>query len=136
MKFYQPSEIPGDPEIFLTGVIELFANYPADIVERAVGVTTGIPGQFKFCPRLAEIKEFMDGLCPEPRTYALLPAGPPTVEPAKPNTTKTKRYSYGEFLDWAKENGRPWRPIGRSETRAPPMPKPPLAPPKSLDDEF
>ena len=61
--FYPAPEV-GNPETFLTGVIELFSVYPPEIIERAISVVHGIPSRFKWMPRISEIREFLDNMMP------------------------------------------------------------------------
>ncbi len=58
--FYHEQELAANPEIFLAGVVELFCNYPPRIVERAISPAFGLPAKFKFPPRIAEIREFLE----------------------------------------------------------------------------
>jgi hypothetical protein len=59
-RFYPDAKTMGDGEIFLAGVVELFCHYPAQIVERCVSPVHGLPATFKFYPRIAEIREFLE----------------------------------------------------------------------------
>lgn len=61
-EFCPPQDVANDPRVFLAGVVELFEHYPAEIVERAVSVVHGLPSKYKFAPRIAEIKEFLENL--------------------------------------------------------------------------
>jgi hypothetical protein len=49
-----------DPELFLTGLIELMSSYPDWVQERSLSAVNGLPAKFKFLPTLAEIKEELD----------------------------------------------------------------------------
>ncbi len=99
--FYHEQELAANPEIFLAGVVELFCNYPSEVVERAISPAFGLPAKFKFPPRLAEIKEFLDELNPKQsqRSYPILPRDSPLPKFER----KPQHVSYGEF---------PSRPIG------------------------
>lgn len=59
--YFHPIET-GDARWFLAGVIELFARYPQVVVDRALDVSIGLPGKYKFWPRISEIKEMLDDL--------------------------------------------------------------------------
>lgn len=50
----------GNPEIVLAGIVMVFQQYPAQIVERAVSPVHGLPRRHKFMPRIAEIAEFLE----------------------------------------------------------------------------
>jgi len=56
MGFY-PQSAASDPQIFMTGMIELLAAYPAIIIENLCSVISGIPAKYKFLPSIAELKE-------------------------------------------------------------------------------
>lgn len=90
--YFYPAQDVGNPEIFIAGVIELFERYPIEVLERAASAADGIPSKFKFIPRIAEIKDFLDGLLPKapaPRTY-------PVFEKL-PAPDKSARPTYGEL---------------------------------------
>jgi hypothetical protein len=53
---FYPRSSASDPEIFMTGVIQLFASYPRSVIEAALSPVSGIPAKFKFLPSLAEIR--------------------------------------------------------------------------------
>jgi hypothetical protein len=56
------SKIPArEPQIFMTGMIELMAIYPTWVVERLPSAVNGIPSLCKFCPQVSEVKEICDG---------------------------------------------------------------------------
>lgn len=59
---FYPRSAASDPEIFMTGLVELFASYPAYLTERFLSVTTGIPGRFKMLPSIAEIRQFCEDI--------------------------------------------------------------------------
>lgn len=55
------SKIPAsDPKIFISGMASLLMNYPDWVCLRAPHVMKGIPGLFKFCPQIAELRETFD----------------------------------------------------------------------------
>jgi len=111
--FYHEQELAANPEIFLAGVVELFCHYSREAVLRAVSPTFGLPAKFKFPPRLAEIKEFLDDLSPEepPRRYPVLPRDPP-IPQVKP---RPEWKSYAEFLLMSASGAVKPRPVGRFE---------------------
>ena len=97
--FYPPQEA-GNPEVVLTGVVELFEHYPAEVVERTVSPVFGLPAKHKFMPRIAEIKEFLDAQMPPPeptRVYPVLPGLPPPDRSTRP--------SYQELVDRCARDG-------------------------------
>lgn len=104
--FYHTQELSANPETFLTGVIELFSNYPMPIVAKAVSPVFGLPAKFKFPPRIAEIKEFLDGLMPRTveRVYPLLPRDEP-VDRAPRLTYEQLKEKYGD--NWGLNTFKP-----------------------------
>ncbi len=56
MGFY-PQSPASDPQIFMTGMVELLAAYPVAIIENLCSVISGIPAKYKFLPSIAELKE-------------------------------------------------------------------------------
>jgi len=73
----------------MAGVIELFEHYPAPLVARAVSPVYGLPAKYKFMPRIAEIKEWLDEHAP--------PSKPKYLEP-EPPVDRTNRPSYEEII--------------------------------------
>lgn len=59
--YFHPIET-GDPRIFLSGAIELFARYPQAVIEQALDVSVGLPSKHKWWPRISEMKETLDDL--------------------------------------------------------------------------
>lgn len=59
--FFGPPEV-GDARIFLAGVIDLMSRYPAEVVDRSLDVSMGLPGKYKWWPKVSEIKEILDEL--------------------------------------------------------------------------
>ena len=66
--FFGPPEV-GDARVFLAGVIELMSRYPEVVTTQAVDVSIGLPGKYKWWPKVAEIKEMLDELY-EPFRFA------------------------------------------------------------------
>jgi hypothetical protein len=58
LAFYHPPEV-GDPEVFISGVVELFQSYPTEVVADACAVR-GLPTKYKWFPALSEIKQELD----------------------------------------------------------------------------
>jgi hypothetical protein len=97
--------LSANPETFLAGVVELFCQYPADIVQRAVSPVFGLPKKFKFPPRISDIAEFLEEeMAPirrqqernrlaEERTRAL---------PAPIDRSKRKSYEELKVMCWEK----------------------------------
>jgi hypothetical protein len=54
---FTPKITAGDPQIFITGLVELIENYPDWLIARIASPVNGLPAKFKFCPLIAEIKE-------------------------------------------------------------------------------
>jgi hypothetical protein len=54
---FYPKITAGDPQIFITGLVELIENYPDWLIARIASPVNGLPAKFKFCPLIAEIKE-------------------------------------------------------------------------------
>jgi hypothetical protein len=92
----------GNPEVILAGTIELFERYPEEIVQKAVSVVFGIPGRFKFMPRLSEIRDFLEELM-----------GPIYREDARqenrflpePIPDRSKRKTYVELVELCAKDG-------------------------------
>lgn len=99
-KFYPPQEA-GNPEVVLAGCVELFEQYPEDIVLKAVSVTHGIPRKFKFMPRLAEIADFLEELMAPIYRQAARPS-PALPEPP---IDRTKRKTYAELVELCAKDG-------------------------------
>lgn len=59
--YFHPIET-GDARTFLSGAIDLFARYPQEVIEQSLDVSIGLPGKYKFWPRISEIKEVLDDL--------------------------------------------------------------------------
>lgn len=91
-RFYHTQELAADPQIFLAGVVELFCNYPHEIVERSVSPVFGMPAKFKFPPRLSEIKEFLDEKMGPIRREQARPKALP-----KPEVDRSQRPTYDEL---------------------------------------
>lgn len=89
--FYPPQEA-GNPEVVLTGVVELFEQYPPEILSRAVSAVFGLPRKYKFMPRIAEIAEFLEAeMGPVDRAQVRLKALP------EPQEDRVGRISYEEL---------------------------------------
>lgn len=107
--FYPPQEA-GNPEVVLAGVVELFENYPPEIVARAASPVFGLPRTHKFMPRIAEIAEFLEaqmGPADRARIRAALP---------EPQIDRSERLNYDELCakyggdgrgDWGLEKEKP-----------------------------
>lgn len=59
MGFY-PAMDASDPQIFTTGLVQLFSSYSRPTVVRAPNAIHGLPGLFKRMPSIAEIREQME----------------------------------------------------------------------------
>src|SRR5271169_7258112 len=46
-----------DPQIFITGLVQLFSSYPLTTIEAVLSPISGIPAKHKFMPSIAEIHE-------------------------------------------------------------------------------
>lgn len=115
------------PEIFLAGVVELFENYPGDVVYRAVSPTFGIPAKFKFIPRIAEIKEFLEELMqPVYRQQQRERISAENARPLPAPVNRSRRLSYDELKakygeDWGitHERKKPkWQPPSAEELKS------------------
>lgn len=58
---FYPKIPASDPKIFTTGLIEMLTKYPDWVSLRIADPVRGLPGKFKFCPQIAEVKETCDG---------------------------------------------------------------------------
>jgi hypothetical protein len=58
---FYPKVMASDPQIFITGLVELLQCYPQFVIDRLPSVKEGLPAIFKFCPTIQEIKETCDG---------------------------------------------------------------------------
>lgn len=115
--YYHQQELAANPEIFLTGVVELFCGYPHEVVCKAVS-PMGLPSRHKFPPRLSEIKEYLDErMEPIWREQERDRHREPST-PALPAPKLTRRaYTYSEFLEMAERGEVKSPPIGRFEDR-------------------
>jgi hypothetical protein len=55
-----PTIAATDPEIFITGLVQLLAAYPFRVVEAVLSPLNGIPSKHKFLPSIAEVKAELD----------------------------------------------------------------------------
>jgi hypothetical protein len=85
----------------MAGVVDLLSGYPEFVVARALDVRLGWPAKFKFCPSIAEMREWLEAEM-RPHRYAreweagareqLLPAPPAPPKPTMPEL----KARYGE----------------------------------------
>jgi hypothetical protein len=122
--FCPPQDVANNPQVFLAGVVELFEAYPPDIVERAVSVVHGLPSKYKWAPRPAEIKEFLEELM-APIRWAEERAEidrqyRASLPPPEPDRSKRPTYEElqaqcargGLFIGPVGRAAKPWKPSG------------------------
>lgn len=123
--FFPPSSA-SDPEIFMTGVVNLLATYPEWVAERIMSTTTGLPAKHTFLPSIKEIREACEAEYSVTRRaieweamtreQTKLLAGPPS---APRPTYDELRAKYGD--NWGlktSERGAKWSPRSVGEIAA------------------
>lgn len=60
LSFYPPLDV-GDPQVFITGIVTLLAQYPAELMAAAID-PRGIPARVRTLNSLAVIKQVCDEL--------------------------------------------------------------------------
>ncbi len=97
-------------EVFMAGVIELFEHYPLDIVAKAASPVFGLPSKYKFMPRIAEIKEWLDAELPPPKPKYLI---------SEPEPDRSNRPTYEELIERCARDGliigKKKKPFGERE---------------------
>lgn len=88
---FYPQSPASDPQVFMSGVAMLLANYPANVVEASLSPLSGIPSKFKFMPSIAELKEDLESRLPPWQ-----PEVPPLALPA-PDMDRSARPSYEQL---------------------------------------
>jgi hypothetical protein len=106
---------------YLGALAAILGKYPRSVALKCADPLYGITVECKFLPTVADVVKWCERKAEplyrdyerEKRTAAQLAER----KHFKPYTlpSGTKRLSYGEFLEWAKENGKPQRPIGAFE---------------------
>jgi hypothetical protein len=57
---FYPRGAASDPEVFMTGVVQLLAAYPMTAVEAILSPLSGLPARHKFLPSISEIREALE----------------------------------------------------------------------------
>ncbi len=107
-----------DPEIFVTGMAQIFMAYPAHLVESALSPLSGLPSKHKFLPSLAEIKQELEERFQPYRALAQIAeakrqlAGPPP--PPRP-TIEELRAKHGPHWGITQPTRNEWKPLTVAE---------------------
>lgn len=103
-----PRGAASDPEIFMTGVVQLLARYPLSAVESVLSPISGIPAKHKFLPSISEIREMLEAQCPPPLPPEHHPMprieGPPRVRLTREELEQ--KYGPGWGLKYAQEKAK------------------------------
>lgn len=96
---FYPRGAATDPEVFMTGVVQLLAAYPRAAVEAILSPLSGLPTKHKFLPSIAEIHEALEAqVAPlrrqQEREHRLRALPPPPSAP-RPTLAELKT-KYGE----------------------------------------
>lgn len=62
---FYPTITASDPEIYASGLVHMFSQYPAHLVTEAVDPARGLPSLHDFPPSMKQVKDFL-----EPRMQA------------------------------------------------------------------
>ena len=105
---------------YIGALAATFAGYPKQVARECANTPRGVVAECKFLPTVADVvswcerhsKSLYGEFDRQRRTEEQISQ---REEPrAKPDNGK-KKYSYGEFLEWAKTNNAKPRPIGATE---------------------
>lgn len=106
---------------YIGALAGILGKYPRSVALKCADPFYGVTLECKFLPTVADVVNWCEHrAAPLYRDYerekriAQQLAERAKAKPAVP-PSKKKRYTYGEFLEWAKANGTNPRPIGASE---------------------
>ena len=57
---YYPTIAASNPEIYLTGLVQLFCDYPEHLIAEAIDPRNGLPSTCDFFPSIAKVKGFLE----------------------------------------------------------------------------
>lgn len=57
---FYPTIAASNPEIYLTGLVQLFCDYPEHLIAEAIDPRHGLPSTCDFFPSIAKVKAFLE----------------------------------------------------------------------------
>jgi len=57
---YYPTIAASNPEIYLTGLVQVFCDYPEHLIAEAVDPRHGLPSTCDYLPTIAKVKAFLE----------------------------------------------------------------------------